>query len=108
MKLAIIEPLGISEAQANDLQKKYLPSDVEMVYYNTPAANDAEKSQRINGADCVMLANTPFKETVVAGSDKLKFIFLARRLLPLRWGMNGGSPNLRKQLTANKWHICYN
>ena len=71
MKLAIIEPLGISEAQANDLQKKYLPSDVEMVYYNTPAADDAEKSQRINGADCVMLANTPFKETVVAGSDKL-------------------------------------
>ena len=43
MKLAIIEPLGISEAQANDLQKKYLPSDVEMVYYNTPAADDAEK-----------------------------------------------------------------
>ena len=77
MKLAIIEPLGISEAQANDLQKKYLPSDVEMVYYNTPAADDAEKSQRINGADCVMLANTPFKETVIAGSDKLKFMSVA-------------------------------
>ena len=27
---------------------------------------------------------------------------------PLRWGMNGGSQNLRKQLMANKWHICYN
>lgn len=36
------------------------------------------------------------------------FIFLSRRLLPLRWEMNGGSPNLRKQLIANKWYICYN
>ena len=40
--------------------------------------------------------------------SRVIFIFLARRLPPLRWGMNGGSPNLRKQLTANKWHICYN
>lgn len=37
-----------------------------------------------------------------------EFIFLARRLLPLRWEMNDGSPNLRKQLIANKWYICYN
>lgn len=28
------------------------------------------------------------------------FIFLARRLPALRWGMNGGSLNLRKQLCA--------
>ena len=27
---------------------------------------------------------------------KRVFIFLARKLPPLRWGMNGGSPNLRK------------
>lgn len=40
--------------------------------------------------------------------SRVIFIFLARRLLPLRWEMNGGSPNLRKQLIANKWYICYN
>lgn len=44
----------------------------------------------------------------IAKSSLSEFIFLARRLLPLRWEMNDGSPNLRKQLIANKWYICYN
>lgn len=40
--------------------------------------------------------------------SRVIFIFLARRFLPLKWKMNGGSLNLRKQLIANKWYICYN
>lgn len=55
----------------------------------------------------IVLPKTANPEHMKVNGD-VDFIFFARRLPPLRWGMNGGSPNLRKQLMANKWHICYN
>ena len=77
MKLAIIEPLGISAAQAEELRKKYLPEDLAMVYYNTPAADDGEKGQRLRGADCVMLANSPLPAAVMAENPALRFLSVA-------------------------------
>ena len=77
MKLSIIEPLGISAEKANALQEKYLPSDMELIYYNTPAADEAEKCQRIAGADCGMLANSPLPASVLAGNEQLKFLSVA-------------------------------
>lgn len=77
MKLAIIEPLGISEAQAEDLRKKYLPADLDMVYYNTAAADEQEKGQRLRGADYVMLANSPLPGAVMAENPALRFLSVA-------------------------------
>lgn len=43
MNLSITEPLGISQAKVDELSKQYLPADVEVTYYNTPTADEAEK-----------------------------------------------------------------
>lgn len=77
MNLAIIEPLGISGEQAEELKKKYLPADVVMTYYNTPAVDAEEKSRRVAGADAVMLANSPLPENVLAGNAGLQFLSVA-------------------------------
>lgn len=77
MKLVIIESLGISEAQAEELRRKYLPADLEMVYYNTVAADEQEKEQRLRGADYVMLANSPLSSAVMAENPTLRFLSVA-------------------------------
>lgn len=77
MNLAIIEPLGISEVQAETLKKKYLPDDIVMTYYNTPAADVKEKAKRIADADCAMLANSPLPESVLSSNEGLKFLSIA-------------------------------
>lgn len=77
MNLAIIEPLGISQEQAEALKKKYLPDDIVMTYYNMPATDAAEKAQRIAGADCAMLANSLLPESVLASNEGLQFLSVA-------------------------------
>lgn len=77
MKLVITEPLGIDEAHAEVLKEKYLPQELEMVYYNTPPKDDTEKSVRAKGAELVMLANMPFKENVLRELASLKMLSVA-------------------------------
>ena len=77
MKLSIVEPIGISQAKVDELAKQFLPSDVEVVYYNTPAADSAEKIQRAKGAEAVIIANKPFKSDVLANCPDLKFLSVA-------------------------------
>ncbi len=77
MNLSIIEPLGINEEQAEVLRKKYLPDDIVMTYYNTPAVDANEKVKRIAGADCAILANSPLPDTVLSSNEGLKFLSVA-------------------------------
>ena len=65
MKVAIVEPLGIDEKAVEKLQQEVLPKDIELVYYNTVPADDAEKIRRAAGAQIVMLANMPFRKNVL-------------------------------------------
>lgn len=77
MRLSIIEPLGITEEQVQSLAKKYLPDDVELTYYNTQARDDAEKKARVQGADVLMLANSPLPQSVLETATAAKFISVA-------------------------------
>lgn len=77
MKLSIIEPLGISEQQAQELAATYLPADVELTYYNTPAKDDAEKQARVQSAEVLMLANSPLPQGVLETAEAAKFLSVA-------------------------------
>jgi len=77
MKLAIIEPLGITEAQVEELRRKYLPDDVELTYYNTPAGSAEEQKERLQGAEGAMLANSPLPAEVLAANPALRFLSVA-------------------------------
>lgn len=77
MRLAILEPLGITAEQAEALRRKYLPVEVEMTYYNTLAANDEEKKSRLLAADCAMLANSPLSAEVMKSNPALRFLSVA-------------------------------
>lgn len=77
MKIAIIEPLGISQEQVDDLKAQYLQEDIELVYYNSAPKDDAEKVARAQGAQIVMLANMPLKENVLENCPDLKLLSVA-------------------------------
>ena len=77
MKVAIVEPLGIDEKAVEKLQQEVLPKDIELVYYNTVPADDAEKIRRAAGAQIVMLANMPFRKNVLEKCTDLKMLSVA-------------------------------
>ncbi len=77
MKIAIIEPLGISKEQVNKLKAELLPKDVELVYYNTAPQDDAEKISRGRDADIIVIANMPFRENVLKECINLKLLSVA-------------------------------
>ena len=77
MKVAIVEPLGIDEKAVEKLQQEVLPKDIELVYYNTAPADDAEKIRRAAGAQIVMLANMPFRKNVLEKCTDLKMLSVA-------------------------------
>lgn len=76
MNIAIIEPLGISEDEAAALKDRYA-KDCALTYYNTKPADDAEKAARAQGADIVMLANTPLPAAVLDAAPTVKFLSVA-------------------------------
>ncbi len=77
MKIAIIEPLGISVEQVNKLKDESLPKDVELVYYNSAPQDDAEKISRGRDADIIVIANMPFRENVLSHCTNLKLLSVA-------------------------------
>ena len=77
MKVAIVEPLGIDEKTVEKLQKEFLPHSIELVYYNSAPKDDAEKIERSEDADIVMLANMPFGKNILEKCSKLKMLSVA-------------------------------
>ncbi|WP_432646298.1 NAD(P)-dependent oxidoreductase [Mitsuokella sp.] len=76
-KLVIIEPIGISADEAQALKEKYLPDDVEMVYYETKAKDAEEQAARLKDASLVMLANSPLREDALSKGQDVKFLSVA-------------------------------
>lgn len=77
MKIAIVEPLGIDEKAVEKLQQEFLPHSIELVYYNSAPKDDAEKIERSEDADIVMLANMPFGKNILEKCSKLKMLSVA-------------------------------
>lgn len=77
MKIAIIEPLGISEEMAEALKNRLGSMDLELAYYNTPPLNDAETAARAQGAAVVMLANMKLGRNVLEKCPELQLLSVA-------------------------------
>lgn len=77
MKIAIIEPLGIEQNEVDKLKQQFLSTDDELIYYNSAPKDDSEKISRADGADVVIIANTPFKQEVLAHCTNLKLLSVA-------------------------------
>lgn len=77
MKIAIIEPLGITEKEVVTLQERFLAAGDTLVYYNSPAQDEAEKVRRAQEAEIIILANTPLPRTVLEKCPQLKFLSVA-------------------------------
>lgn len=76
MKLAIVEPIGISEEKCRELTKEILKDKVEVQYFNT-MADDAEKIKRSQNAQIVMIANKPYKNNILEQCPELKMMSIA-------------------------------
>lgn len=77
MRLSIVEPIGISEEKCQKLAKEILQDRMEVVYYNSPATDDGEKIKRSQGAQAVMIANKPYKNSVLEKCPELKMLSVA-------------------------------
>lgn len=77
MKIAIIEPLGIEQNEVDKLKQQFLSAEDEIIYYNSAPKDDGEKISRASGADVVIIANTPFRENVLAHCSNLKLLSVA-------------------------------
>lgn len=74
MKVALIEPLRVSEEMIKELAKPIKTMGHEFVYYNEKSTDPDELYARSKDADIVMIANNPFPESVVQKLDKTKLI----------------------------------
>lgn len=76
MKVAILEGLGISHEELEALEKPFIEEGVEFVEYQK-TLDVEELKKETAGADAVIIANMPYPASVIASSDKLKFIDVA-------------------------------
>ena len=77
MKIALIEPLGISEEKLASLAGTLTDRNHEFAAYDSFSADPEELIRRTKDADVVMLANHPLPAAVIEASEKLKFISVA-------------------------------
>lgn len=76
MKIVLAEPLGVSEEQIEALAKPLVAEGHEFISYDAKAADTAELTERLNGADAAIIANSPFYEET-ARACELKYLSVA-------------------------------
>lgn len=77
MKIALLEPLGVSAQTIDDLAQPLKAAGHEFAYFNTKTTDPAELSRRSEGAEVVMIANNPYPADVIANAGALKMIAVA-------------------------------
>lgn len=77
MKLVIIEPLGVNDEKLLAMAKDMLPSDVEIVYYNTRVTDTETLVERGKDADIIAVSNLPMNADVMNGCKNLKMLSVA-------------------------------
>lgn len=77
MKIVLIEPLGIDEAELKKLSNGLKESGHEFVSYDTRTEEAEELVQRGKDADIIILTNLPFKKEVIEKCTQLKMISVA-------------------------------
>ena len=77
MNIALIEPLRISDVLLNELAAPLRAAGHTFTAYSEKAPTPEEMLSRVRGQDIVIIANTPFPESVVQGADRLKMLDVA-------------------------------
>lgn len=77
MRIALLEPLGVSNHYIQQLAEPLRQRGHEFVYFDTKTTNVNELIERSQGADVVMIANTPYPTEVVQASKSLKLLAVA-------------------------------
>lgn len=77
MKIALLEPLSVPQSTIDALAAPLKAAGHELVSYPTKTTNPAELLVRSQGADIVMIANTPYPASVIGACPQLKLIAVA-------------------------------
>lgn len=77
MRIALLEPLLIPEDMLTELVAPLKARGHEVTVYAQKAASEGELLLRARDMDAVIIANTPFPDTVVRACERLKLIDVA-------------------------------
>ncbi len=77
MKIALLEPIGVTEELIEELSAPFIEKGHEFVYYDTKTTDPEELAARSKGCDIVMIANNPYPAEVVESADSLKMLSVA-------------------------------
>lgn len=77
MKIALLEPIGISAEKIEELSADIKAKGHEFVYYDTKTTNVEELKKRSEGCEVVMIANNPYPAEVVQAAGQLKLLSVA-------------------------------
>ncbi len=77
MKIALLEPLGVSDALIDELSAPLKAAGHTFVYYNEKTTDAAELKRRSEGCGIVMIANNPYPAEVVEASKDLQMLNVA-------------------------------
>lgn len=77
MRIALLEPLGVSAQTIDELAEPIRQRGHEFVYFDQKTTDAAELASRSRGADVVMIANNPYPPEVVEAADALKMVAVA-------------------------------
>ena len=77
MRIALLEPLGVSEALIEELAAPIKEQGHEFVYYSEKTSDIEELKRRSAGCEVVMIANTPYPDAVVNAADQLRLLNVA-------------------------------
>ncbi len=77
MRIALLEPLGVSAEAIDKLAAPLREAGHEFVYFDTKTTDAAELARRSTGAEVVMIANNPYPAEAFAEDGALKMIAVA-------------------------------
>ena len=77
MKIALLEPIGVSERILEELSAGLRERGHTFVSYPRKAENERELIERSEGCQVVMIANTPYPDAVVRACPELKLLSVA-------------------------------
>ncbi len=77
MNISLLEPIGISKEEVEELAKSLIKQGHSFTYYNNKTTDIDELIKRSQNQDIVMIANNPYPREVIEKCDKLKMIAVA-------------------------------
>ena len=77
MKIAFLEPLGISGESLKEIVERIVGTQHEITYYHDRNEDPAVLTERSQGADCVVLSNIKYSRDIMEKCPELKMICVA-------------------------------